>query len=78
MKKYATAYVDMSENNAVANIIEATSIQDAMKQAILTNRPDEYTKEWIDGLDAQLTIEELRHEIMETEQSVDAVEIVDN
>lgn len=74
MKKYATAYVSLFENNAIANVIEAENELEAMKKAILLNQKDEYTKEWIEGL-GEMTIEEFKDAVLQGEQSVDAVEI---
>lgn len=74
MKKYATAYVSLFENNAVANIVEADSLLEAMKKAILLNQKDEYTREWIEGL-GEMEIEDFKDAVLQGEQSVDAVEI---
>ena len=74
MKKFATAYVSLFENNAIAQVFEAENKIEAMKMAILSNQKDEFTKEWIDGL-TDLTEEQFKDEVLQGEQSVDAIEI---
>lgn len=74
MKKYATAYVSLFENNAIAQVFEADNEVEAMKMAILSNQKDEYTKEWLEGL-VNLTVEQFKDEVLQGEQSVDAIEI---
>jgi len=75
MKKFATAYVNLFENNAIANIVEAENELEAMKKTILLNQSDKYTKEWIDGL-GEMSIDDFKNTVLQGEQSVDAVEIV--
>lgn len=75
MKKYETAYVCLFENNAVAQVFEAENKVEAMKMAIISNNPnDEYTKDWIENLKG-LTAKQFKDEVLQGEQSVDAVEI---
>jgi hypothetical protein len=75
MKKFATAYVSLFENNAIAQVFEAENKIEAMKMAILSNQKDEFTKEWIDGLAPDLTESQFKDEVLQGEQSVDAIEI---
>ena len=74
MKKFATAYVCLFENNAIAQVFEAENEIDAMKMAVLSNQKDEHTKEWIEGM-TDLTVEQFKDEVLQGEQSVDAIEI---
>jgi len=75
MKKYATAYVDLFENNTIANVVEAENEIEAMKKAILLeNKNDEYIKTWLEGL-GEMSIEDFKSAALQGEKSVDAIEI---
>ena len=74
MKKFATAYVSLLENDAIAQIFEAENEIEAMKMAVLSNQKDEHTKEWIEGMTG-LTVEQFKDEVIQCEISVDAIEI---
>ena len=76
MRKLATAYVSFFENKAIVQVFEAKNKIEAMLMAIISNQKDEDTKEWVEGIkDKKLTIEQFKNEVLQSEQSVDAIEI---
>lgn len=74
MKRFATAYVNLFDNCAIARVVEAENTIEAMKKAILANQTDEHTREWIEGMQG-LTVDEFKNQVLQGEQSVDAIEI---
>jgi len=74
MKKFATAYFSLFENNAVAQVFEAKNQVEAMKKAILSNQKDEHTREWLNDM-INLSVEDFKNEVLQCEIGVDAIEI---
>jgi hypothetical protein len=75
MKTFATAYVNLFDNNAVADLITAENELDTLKKTILKNQTDSHTKEWIEGIPDDISIQDFKNEVLQGEQSVDAKEI---
>ena len=75
MKKYATAYINLFENEVKAKVIEAENeVQAALKAVVTTEKMDDAFKEWLDNM-SKLNLQELKDELLNGEIGVDVVEI---
>jgi hypothetical protein len=74
MKKFATAFVNLFDNEQQAKVVEALDEIDAMKKVIIDYMNDKHVKEWLSVMD-EMSIDEFKDEASNAEILVDAVAI---